>query len=315
MPKLKFCSRLNDLIFREHPNLFGRPKSEYTGSSRQFSPLHALKTLLPILFLILPNILHSTDDGFIIDESGFLIRMLDNDAFGLGERFVYNVKYGFITAGESGIEIMPELVTYREAPCYHIHTWAKSSPTFSAFFKVRDDIHSYLDARGIFTWYFEKRLNEGSYHDLKVVDYDQRGGQAFMWDDGVPKDTSDIPRFVQDAISALFYFRLQPVIEVGQNYFVEIHDIRKTYPMRVDVIARERVKVEAGTFECFKVEPVLESAGIFKQKGRIFIWFSDDDYRIPVKMDSKVLIGSISAQLREYTRGEPVGVDSLQIAK
>jgi len=147
------------------------------------------------------------------------------------------------------------------------------------------------------------------------VDYDQRAGQAFMFDDGVPKDTSNIPRFVQDAISALYYFRLQPNIQVGVPFYVEVHDIRKTYPMRVDVLAREHVKVEAGSFVCFKVEPVLESAGIFKQKGRIFIWFSDDEYRIPVKMDSKVLIGSISAQLREYARGTPMDPDSLQIAK
>jgi len=259
-----------------------------------------------ILVFIMPQVIFAADGNFVIDDTGFLIRVLDNQAFGTGERLIFDVKYGFITGGQSGIEILPDLVTYRDAPCYHIHTWAKSSATFSAFFKVRDEIHSYLDARGIFTWYFEKRLNEGSYHDVKVVDYDQRIGKAYMFDEGVPRDTSSIPLYVQDAISSLFYFRLQPEVKVGMPFFVEVHDIRKTYPMRVDVLAREEVEVPAGRFICFKVEPVLESAGIFKQKGRIFIWFSDDEYRIPVKMDSKVLIGSISAQLKEYTRGRPV---------
>jgi len=310
--------RAKALVYDYSTPLKGAGPARFIGLLKDVAPsLRAGRKWLGILGLlgVAASALPAADGGFLIDDTGFLVRVLENQAFGLGERFVYNVKYGFITAGESGIEILPELITHRDASCYHIHTWAKSSPTFSAFFKVRDDIHSYMDARGIFTWYFEKRLNEGSYHDLKVVDYDQRGGQAFMYDDGVPKDTSDIPRFVQDAISALYYFRLQPVIEVGQSYFVEIHDIRKTYPMRVDVMARESVKVEAGTFVCFKVEPVLESAGIFKQKGRIFIWFSDDEYRIPVKMDSKVLIGSISAQLKEFKRGTPVDLDSLQNEK
>ena len=242
----------------------------------------------------------------MMDETGFQIRVLENSIFGAGERFVYEVSYGFITAGEAGLEIMPELVTHRQAPCYDIHSWARSSPTFSIFFRVEDDIHSYMDTRGIFSWYFEKRLNEGSFHDVKIVDYDQRIGRAYMTDDGVPKDTSNIPLFVQDALTALYYFRLLPNIEVGQSLFIQVHDIRKTYPLRLDVMAYETIKVPAGTFNSYKVEPVLESAGIFKQKGRIFIWFSDDEYRIPVQMRSKVLIGHISARLKEYSRGAPV---------
>jgi hypothetical protein len=246
--------------------------------------------------------------GFVIDDLGFVIRVVENGRFGTGERFVYDVKYGFIKAGEAGIEIMPELVYYRNASCYHIHTWAETSKTFSTFFRVEDSIHSYMDHRGIFTWYFEKRLNEGSYHDVKVVDYDQRRGKAYLYDKGVPSDTSNIPLFVQDAITALYYFRLQD-IEVGRSYHVPTHDIRKTYPLRVDVLGVENIEVGAGTFRCFKVEPVLESAGIFKQKGRIFIWFSDDEYRIPVLLKSKVLIGSFTAELREFTRGTPAAIE------
>lgn len=246
--------------------------------------------------------------GFVIDDSGFVIRVLENGRFGAGERFLYDVKYGFIKAGEAGIEILPELVDYRDTSCYHIHTWAQTSKAFSAFFRVDDSIHSYMDPRGIFTWYFEKRLNEGSYHDVKVVDYDQRRGKAYLYDKGVPKDTTNIPLFVQDAITALYYFRLQD-IDVGRSYHVPTHDIRKTYPLRVDVLALEEIEVGAGTFRCFKVEPVLESAGIFKQKGRIFIWFSDDDYRMPVLLKSKVTIGSFTAELREFTRGTPVSIE------
>ncbi len=247
----------------------------------------------------------SAEDGFIMDETGFLVRTLENGSFGLGERFVYDVNYGFITAGEAGIEIMPALETFRQSPCYHIHTWAKTSKTFSAIFKVDDQIHSYMDTRGIFTWYFEKRLNEGRYHDVKVVDYDQRQGIAYTYDDGVPSDTSFIPLYVQDAITALYYARLQP-LEVGQSLYVQTHDIKKTYPLRVDVLKYETVKVPAGTFKCFKVEPVLESAGIFKQKGRIFIWFSDDEYRLPVRLRSKVLVGSFSADLKQVVKGKPL---------
>jgi hypothetical protein len=245
------------------------------------------------------------DDKFALDDTGFLVRVLENNVFGVGERIVYEVKYGFVVGAEAGFEIMMQPDTVRQAPVYHIHSWAQTTPTFSVFFKVNDNIDSYMDTRGIFTWRFEKRLHEGSYNDTKIVDYDQRVGKAYLEDDGVAGDTSDIMLFVQDAMTALFYFRLQP-LEVGKPVFIQVHDIKKSYPLRIDVLKKETVKTPAGKFSCFKVEPVLESAGIFKQKGRIWIWFTDDERRIPVKMNTKILIGSISAEMTEYVQGMPL---------
>ena len=243
-----------------------------------------------------------SERAFVMDSTGFLVRVLENDVFSPNERFVYNVYYGVVPAGEAGIELLPDLTTYRGAPCYQIHTWARSAKAFDLFFKVRDDVLTYMDTRGIFTWYFRKTLREGGYRDEKVIDYDQREGWAYMTNDGVPEDTSRIPLFVQDAISALYYFRLQD-IQVGQSLFIQVHDIRKTYPLKIDIIGHETVETPAGKFDCIKVEPVLESAGIFKSKGRIFLWFSDDHSKIPVMMKTKVLIGSITAYLKEYRPG------------
>ena len=47
------------------------------------------------------------------------------------------------------------------------------------------------------------------------------------------------------------------------------------------------------------IEPLLKAGGIFKNKGRLVIWLTDDDRRMPVLMKSKVLIGSISVVLQE----------------
>jgi len=252
--------------------------------------------------------------SYIFDDEGFLIRVLDNDVFYPGEKYSYDVYYGVIPAGSAGIELSPNLVTYRDSPCYQINTWAKSAPAFDIFFKVRDRVMSYMDSRGIFTWYFEKELHEGKYRDLKQVDYDQRNGFAYTASDGVPKDTSNIPLYVQDAITAMHYFRLHD-LEVGKSIYIQVHDITKTYPLRIDIMERETVEVPLGTFDCLKVEPSLESAGIFKSTGRIFIWFTADKKKIPVMLRTKVLIGSITAYMREYEEGKPlrtVEADSTQ---
>jgi hypothetical protein len=45
------------------------------------------------------------------------------------------------------------------------------------------------------------------------------------------------------------------------------------------------------------VEPVLDGDGIFNSSGRIFIWFTDDEKRIPVLMQCEIKLGSIKATL------------------
>jgi hypothetical protein len=51
------------------------------------------------------------------------------------------------------------------------------------------------------------------------------------------------------------------------------------------------------------VEPILKAGGIFKNSGRLVIWVTDDERRMPVLMKSKVAIGSISVVLVEARAG------------
>jgi hypothetical protein len=52
------------------------------------------------------------------------------------------------------------------------------------------------------------------------------------------------------------------------------------------------------------VEPQLaEGTGLFvkEKNAKLRIWLTDDARRIPVRMRSKVAVGSVSADLEEYT--------------
>jgi hypothetical protein len=90
---------------------------------------------------------------------------------------------------------------------------------------------------------------------------------------------------------------------VGQVLEVEAVDDLKAYRLAIKVLAREKVKVKAGEFDCFKIQPILLGEGLFKAKGEVFIWVTADERRIPVKMKSKIFIGAISAGMVSYTPG------------
>jgi hypothetical protein len=48
------------------------------------------------------------------------------------------------------------------------------------------------------------------------------------------------------------------------------------------------------------VEPFLRGPALFQQKGRVTVWVTDDEYRMPVLVKSKVVIGAVSAVLKSY---------------
>ena len=109
-------------------------------------------------------------------------------------------------------------------------------------------------------------------------------------------DTIHIPPFVQDALSALYFVRTQP-LHVGDTFRIPHFDNGNLYDLAVIVHKKEKIKVPAGTFQTILVEPLMASEGIFKRKGKLNIWMTDDERRIPVKMTSKIAIGSIGANL------------------
>jgi len=242
-------------------------------------------------------------------QDGGQFRTVPQYIFGVGETMEYTINYGVVSAGTATIRIK-DYVLAGDRICYRIQSEARSRKFFDPFFKVRDRVESWMDVQGLFSWRFEKSLNEGKYHDHKIVTYDYEAGRATVNDDGVPKDTTALHREVQDGISCLFWARLLP-IRKDTVLTIETLDIKKIYQLKVKILGIDTVNTPAGLFRCFKVEPFLEGEGIFKKDktGRIWLWFTNDALRIPVMLQTKVFFGHITARLTDYTPGKPLPKD------
>ena len=224
-------------------------------------------------------------------------RYIENVAFGVNEKFTFEINYGFINAGGATMEVA-RLIEYNGRPCYQTVTRAFSNSFFSNFFKVDDRVESIIDALGIFTWRFEKNLREGNYRSDRRYNFDQHQNIVFS-----DKDTVEVAPYVQDALSVLYYVRTQD-LEVGKSIFVDNFTDGEVYPLEVKVLRKEEVEVPAGTFDCVVVEPLLRSVGVFKHEGKLTVYLTDDRLKMPVLMKSKVLVGSIAAELSDYQLGD-----------
>ena len=74
----------------------------------------------------------------------------------------------------------------------------------------------------------------------------------------------------------------------------------KVYPLDILYHGKETVSVKAGTFRCIILEPLVQEGGLFKSAGSIVVWLTDDMLKIPVKVKTKIIIGSIDAELIGY---------------
>jgi hypothetical protein len=224
-------------------------------------------------------------------------RTVENIAFGVGEWLSFDIGYGFINAGTATMEVI-DVIEFNDRPAYQLVTTANSNKFFSSFYPVRDRVESIFDAVGLFSWSFDKELREGKYRARRQYVFDQIGHSVVY-----KGDTIEVAPYVQDALSVLYFIRTQD-LAVGKSIYVENFTDGKNYPLEVKVHKKEKIKVKAGEFDCLVVEPLLKSAGIFKHEGKLKVWLTDDRLRLPVLMKSKVVVGSISAELTDYRIGE-----------
>lgn len=55
-----------------------------------------------------------------------------------------------------------------------------------------------------------------------------------------------------------------------------------------------------GTVETIEIMPILTFEGLYDKKGDTVVWYSNDECRVPVKINSKIVLGSLTAKLVKY---------------
>ncbi|MDP4117491.1 MAG: DUF3108 domain-containing protein [Bacteroidota bacterium] len=229
-------------------------------------------------------------------NTGDEFRKVNNKAFKVGEKLYFDVKYGFVTAGVASFQI-PKIKKISGRDAYYVTFEVNNVQSFDWMYKVRDRYETYIDVEGIFPWRFEQHIREGKYSRDFSAFFDQRKGKA-----KTSEGDHNIPKYVNDIVSAFYYARTIDYSKLRKGDLIHLKNFYKdkTYDLDVRYEGKEVVSVAAGKFECIIVEPLVKEGGLFKNEGNIVIWLTNDDLRIPVKVKTKVVIGSIDAELTGY---------------
>jgi len=216
-------------------------------------------------------------------------------AFGTHEKLVFDLTWTGIKAGTATQEITTDGNETR------IVSIARSADWISVFFPVEDRIETVLTGNspsriGLPTLYHLK-IREGNHRRDKEVRFEHAKGVAH-YKDNLNGDRRVIPISPStiDTLSS-FYFVRTLKMEVGKSIFLTILDNMKVWNVEVQVLRKEKIKTKLGSFDTIVIKPLMQSEGIMDRKGDMYIWLTDDHRLLPVKMKTKVKVGSITATL------------------
>ena len=222
------------------------------------------------------------------------LRSIKNDSFKPGEILKFRIHYGFMDAGEAILEVKNDLKNFGGRDCYHVVGTGNTVGAFDWFFKVRDRYESVVDKDAMIPWMFIRRVNEGGYIINQNVSFNHYKDSAYS-----EKKTISIPENTQDLISAFYYARTLDFANAKEGDIFPIMGYLDdaTIPLNLKFLGREEVKTKKGTFRCVKFRPMLQEGRVFKDQEDMTVWISDDNNRIPVRVQTDILIGSIKMDL------------------
>jgi hypothetical protein len=206
----------------------------------------------------------------------------------------YGVDWRVFPAGTATFRLESDGTTQR------VQATGDSIGAVSLLFKVMDRFQSSFDRRTGCSQTFAKQLQEGRRQIVSTLQFQYGAHKQVLDEKNLVKGTSKhqeapIPGCVSDLMSAIFVAGAQP-LEVGRNFALPVADGMRVVAVTFKPEMREEIKTPAGIFQTIRVEPTAD-AGVVKNRGNIWIWYSDDNRHLPVQMRARLFWGTITLRL------------------
>jgi hypothetical protein len=221
-----------------------------------------------------------------------------------GEELTYDVTWSVFQAGTVSATVQSAVKGSKDD--YTIDTTAHSQGFVSLLFPVDNQFRSVFDPGTLCSENISKKISEGRRRKETQIVFDPQRKLAILDERDLaqphapPKHAeSDIPACVEDVVTAFYYLRSQD-FQIGKPLHMPVNDGSRTYDVTLDVQAQEMISTPLGQRSAIRVEPKVFS-GLFKRKGRMLVWFSNDQQHVPLRIKFIIAVGPITATLKSVT--------------
>lgn len=241
--------------------------------------------------------------------------------FESGEKEVYQATWnGMFAVATAEVHTMPTVVDGRKV--YHVRVEAKTSRALDLIWKMRDTISSTFDAKALFPSRFTFNQRENS----RVIDTDARLDHTTKkWSVNRQQVGKRAKIYQFDAQNTLdpitaVYLARSTDFKVGDRLYFKVFGGRYQYLLELFVEKKELVELASGKrIEAYRILPRIQNITKNGYAGRLndaTIWISADARRLPVKLSSKIVFGTVYLDLvqDDKSRTESTAAETRQPA-
>ena len=231
-----------------------------------------------------------------------------HNSFSKGETLEYKATFGIFTVGKGSMKVNNNLYRVNGRDCYKVDVYGKTVGMVAWVADVDDYWGSYVDTTSLVSHIALRKLKEGRYKKNEIMKFDHVSNMIEVKDYNHDEGKFREPKYYmhedkyRDMIAGFFWMRtldfdtLQKLDTITVKSFIE----DTFYDFQVVCKGREVLETKAGSFNAIKFEPVMPDNSIFDGEDSILAWFSDDDNKIPLKVQAKMFIGKAGIELLEY---------------
>jgi hypothetical protein len=215
-------------------------------------------------------------------------------SFPLKQTLTYSVDWRVFPAGTAVLHF--ETAGARE----NLTASADTIGAINLLFHVGDRFQSSFDRATGCTYDFNKQTVEGRRKVNSTLHLDYSQNRAVLDEKNlVTRQTKHVeaaaPACLTDLLTGVFYASSQP-IALGHNFVIPVFDAMRVVPVTMKIEGREEIRTPLGIFKTLRVQPTAD-AGVVKNRGNIWIWYTDDERHLPVQMRARLFWGTITFRL------------------
>ena len=172
---------------------------------------------------------------------------------------------------------------------------------FRFFYPVNDTFTTFVRSPLKLPYRYEVHQLEGSDMDARRLTlYDQEHLSVVYRKNDNPQISSTLDGSAYNEFSSFFITRTLDLVP-GERQIVPTFVDGKRHEVPVVVLGLEERETMFGRVKTIKVLPKMSFKGLYDKNGDTVFWLTNNVCRIPVEIDSKILIGSLVAELVEYS--------------
>ncbi|SCY28543.1 Protein of unknown function [Nonlabens sp. Hel1_33_55] len=223
-------------------------------------------------------------------------------AYKSGEWFKFRIHYGMFNASYATLQVEDKKLNGKDV--YHLKGKGESTGLMHLFFKVDDRYESYVDRKSGKPYRFIRDIDEGGHTKDIQIDFNHDTGKAVVNNKKKNRvNTMDIKPGTQDMISSFYHLRNivdHNNLQNGDEFILPMFFDNENYDFKMKFLEREIVKTKFGKIKALKFRPYVQSGRVFEEEESLTVWISDDENKIPLKIEAKLAVGSLTADLDAF---------------